>query len=98
MTVRMFSCRKCGECCRVISHIDELKELQGINGHCIHLVANLCSIYSERPNLCRGDYVFGEYFQKHMSYQEFLKLSESFCESIRTGSFKKQMENTRTMA
>jgi len=54
-----YPCTRCGACCR------RLHALRGIvpdamiadDGSCVHLVGNDCSIYDQRPLVCRIDEV-----------------------------------------
>ena len=58
----MFSCDKCGLCCRNIDKIPELKAFHNGDGICKFLINNKCSIYSLRPKICR-DYGVKYYIQ-----------------------------------
>ena len=40
----MWECKKCGACCRVVN--------------CPYLKDNLCSIYEQRPDICRVDKMY----------------------------------------
>ena len=51
----MFKCDCCGECCRNLDKSDLYKELNRGDGVCKFLMENLCSIYDNRPLLCRID-------------------------------------------
>lgn len=68
-----FRCKKCGMCCRNVKRYKEkvypeLKTLLGdampdfciedINGVCVFLRDNICSIYETRPIICNTDKMF----------------------------------------
>ena len=68
-----FNCDKCGACCRT--------------KNCSYLTKdNLCSIYDERPNECRVDYLFevmklpekmrDRFYRNHKKMCEFLRKAE----------------------
>ena len=56
-----FPCVGCGACCAAVSHVPELVELGWVlpNGVCRHLDTKTkkCSIYEDRPTVCRIDKV-----------------------------------------
>lgn len=84
----MFKCDKCGECCRNLHLSDLYKELDKGDGVCKYLEGNLCSIYNERSLLCRVDESYQKLFKEKVSYDEYLKLNEYYCEK-----FKNQRRN-----
>ena len=84
----MFKCDNCGECCRNLHLSDLYKELDKGDGVCKYLEGNLCSIYNERPLLCRVDESYQKLFKEKVSYDEYLKLNEYYCEK-----FKNQRRN-----
>jgi Fe-S-cluster containining protein len=89
-----FNCTGCGECCR---HIDNLYNnkpkplwLQKliasfpythINGVCEKLVDGKCSVYEDRPVLCRVDQVF-DYQNKFTSRTKFYNHEYKDCEGL----------------
>ena len=81
MKLNDFICVRCGECCRHIDQVEELKHLQ-INGVCKYLVGDLCSIYDSRPDLCRRDKVY-EMFRDTMSEDDFMELFVKYCDFFR---------------
>lgn len=51
-----FDCRKCGACCRLVGSNELTRGLDRGDGACRYLQPdNLCSIYDERPDICRVD-------------------------------------------
>ncbi|MGL4992007.1 MAG: YkgJ family cysteine cluster protein [Sarcina sp.] len=79
----MFKCDMCGECCRNLNKSDIYNGLHDGNGICKYLIDNLCSIYKERPLLCRIDdsyeILFKERFEKDMYY----KLNYKVCNDLK---------------
>lgn len=63
--------------------IAEMKSFDRGDGVCKYLTAeNLCGIYSERPPLCNGEFVFRNFFS-NMSVAEFHKMTCKVCETVR---------------
>lgn len=78
-----FPCERCGSCCRKISAIPQLSHWDDGTGVCAQLGANgLCRIYSERPDVCRFEYVYETYF-KDTDVGEFIKMSKGICVKLR---------------
>lgn len=51
-----FPCTKCGACCRRVGLSPFAEDLADRDGSCRHLNAdNTCSIYEQRPDVCRID-------------------------------------------
>ncbi len=84
-----FHCVRCGECCRHIHPIKGWKDLQA-NGVCKFLIDNQCSIYENRPNLCRYDAVY-ELFKAKMSLQEYDEMVMHYCQQLQ--DLKKAKDN-----
>jgi len=72
----MFPCTGCGLCCQNISDIKELETFDLGNGVCkyFNILDNVCTIYEERPDICRVDKMFElkyqQFFTKKVFYQE----------------------------
>lgn len=80
---KRFNCDKCGECCKHIDQVPLLNDYDIGNGRCKYLTDdNLCSIYDQRPNVCRGTYMYRNYFS-HMSVDEFYKMTEDLCNKLK---------------
>lgn len=79
----MFNCSKCGICCKHIDLVDELKQFDKGDGTCIHLVNNLCDIYKTRPDICRVDFMYETKYSSQYSKEEFYKINEAVCESLK---------------
>lgn len=57
-------------------------ELHDGNGICKYLVGNACSIYNDRPLLCKVDECYEEIFKNIISYNEFLDLNYNNCKKL----------------
>ena len=82
-----FQCSACGECCRHIGKIEQLRAFNNGNGVCIHLKGNLCEIYENRPEICRVDDMYEKYFSNYYSREEFYEINKKACEEIKKGKF-----------
>ena len=52
------------------------------NGRCKYLTEdNLCSIYTDRPNVCRGTYMYYKYFS-HMSVEDYYAMITALCSKL----------------
>ena len=79
----MFKCSMCGNCCRNLDKSDVYKELDRGDGVCMYLDGNKCSIYDNRPLLCRIDESYEVYFKDSYSLEEYYKLNYSVCEKLK---------------
>lgn len=79
----MFSCDKCGECCRNLDKSPVYDDLHNGNGVCRYLQGNMCSIYNERPLVCRIDESYEVFFKDEMSYEDYLQLTYKCCEILK---------------
>ncbi len=75
----MFVCNQCGECCKHLAQSEIYRELDRGDGTCIHLVNNKCSIYNERPLVCRIDDSYDAYFKVLMTLEEYYRLNYEAC-------------------
>lgn len=79
----MFRCDCCGECCRNLDKSKIYKELDRGDGICKYLDGNICSIYSERPLLCRVDECYELYFKEQYSKEEYYELNYNICKKLK---------------
>lgn len=79
-----FPCTQCGICCKNISHIRALKELDLGNGICkyLDLDSNMCKIYENRPEICNIGTMYKQYFYKTYTYSEFVRLNIKACNDM----------------
>lgn len=59
------------------------KDLDRGDGVCKFLSENLCSIYENRPLLCRIDESFEKFFSDKMSREEFYTLNYQGCKALK---------------
>lgn len=79
----MFKCNKCGCCCRHLDKSESYKELDRGDGTCKYLQGNLCTIYAERPLLCRIDECYEKFFKDQMTLEQYYKVNYEMCKEIR---------------
>ena len=78
-----YPCERCGSCCRHVDLLDEMKTFDRGDGVCKHLTAdNLCEIYSERPPLCNGEFVYKNFYSD-MTVKDFHQLMNMLCKDVR---------------
>lgn len=78
----MFQCNKCG-CCRNLNKSILYAGLDRGDGVCKYLDGNLCSIYEERPILCRIDECYELYFKQIIDKKKYYNLNKEMCENLR---------------
>lgn len=71
----MYKCEHCGCCCRNLDKSDIYASLDRGDGVCKYLVGNDCSIYENRPLLCRIDESYDSMFSSLMTREEFYKIN-----------------------
>lgn len=81
----MFKCDCCGECCRSLDKSDIYHELDRGDGVCRYLEGNLCSIYEDRPLICRIDECYNIFFQRYYTKDEYYKLNYEACKQLKKG-------------
>lgn len=75
----MFPCSQCGACCRNL-HLSALyAELDRGDGTCRYLKDNLCSIYQDRPLLCRVEESYDALFCGVMDRESYFRLNLESC-------------------
>lgn len=79
----MFPCEKCGCCCRSLDKSEIYDELNRGDGVCKYLKGNLCSIYNDRPILCRVDECYELYFKACLSQEEYYELNKEVCKKLK---------------
>lgn len=83
-----FDCYCCGACCRCLGIIfGKDFELCDPDGVCKYLDrdTNLCTIYDDRPLLCRVDELYDSgYFDSYgLTREEYYKLTRENCELLK---------------
>jgi Fe-S-cluster containining protein len=79
-----FNCSQCGECCRHLDRSALYRDLDRGDGVCRYLDGDLCSIYDTRPLLCRVDESYAALFSEIYTEEEYYRLNEEACKSIRS--------------
>ncbi|NOW85869.1 hypothetical protein B0H39_003750 [Clostridium beijerinckii] len=79
----MFFCDKCGECCRNLNKSPLYDNLHDGSGVCKYLEGNICSIYDERPILCRVNESYNIFFKDAMTLDKYYKLNYEFCMKLK---------------
>lgn len=79
----MFNCDSCGECCKNLNKSSIYDFLHTGDGICLYLVDNLCSIYHDRPLLCRIDESYYSFFEKEMTMEEYYRENEDVCSDLK---------------
>lgn len=79
----MFECEHCGCCCRNLDKSDIYKTLNRGDGVCKYLQGNDCSIYENRPLLCRVDESYDYLFCKLISREEYYRVNKKACIKLR---------------
>ena len=79
----MFTCDKCGACCRNLTLSPIYQDLDRGDGVCKYLSGNLCSIYTERPLLCRVDESYYAFFDGVISKEEYYRRNYEVCDKLK---------------
>ena len=79
----MFYCDRCGACCRHLELSPLYRELDRGDGICKYLSGNLCSIYENRPLLCRVDASYDAFFKDVMSRETYSNLNYVSCNELK---------------
>jgi len=74
-----FICSSCGACCRSAGKMEGAKYGLPIksDGSCANLVGNLCSIYEDRPDICRVDKMM--FNENKLSRKDYYKKASENC-------------------
>ncbi len=89
---KQFDCVSCGECCRHIHLVEGLRHLQ-TNGICKYLVEDKCSIYENRPDLCKYEAVY-DMVKDQVSLKDYDKISIYYCEELQEMKLKREQRNS----
>ena len=80
----MFQCNRCGECCRNLDKSQLYAALDRGDGVCRFLEGNLCSIYGDRPLLCRVDESYEMYFKNQYTLKEYYEMNYDGCRVLQS--------------
>ncbi|MEW9124500.1 MAG: YkgJ family cysteine cluster protein [Thermotaleaceae bacterium] len=86
LSICSYTCKKCGSCCRSLFRNTLYADLDRGDGTCIHFQEsnNLCTIYEERPMICRIDEMYERFFKRRFSKQEYYELNQNACKKLRS--------------
>lgn len=79
MDLDKFPCSSCGACCKSVKGLMPTKK--GTT-ECIHLIDNQCSIYEDRPLLCRIDEGFEKLSKHFANKKEYYKENAKKCNEL----------------
>lgn len=81
---KSFPCTQCGLCCQHVYLAEETRFLDRGDGTCRHYdSANKgCSIYVQRPDICRVDRQYALRYTKQYTWNEFVALNLQACELL----------------
>lgn len=79
----MFQCNQCGLCCKNLTLSPVYAELDRGDGTCKYLKDNLCSIYNDRPLLCRIDESYEVFFRDSFSREEYYRINYEMCNKLK---------------
>ncbi len=82
--MKSFPCNKCGACCKSVSLSQETQFLDRGDGMCRHLnmLNNKCSIYEDRPDICRVDVQYHKHYKEHYGWEDFVHLNLTSCQIL----------------
>lgn len=81
----MFPCSHCGCCCRNLDKSALYSELNRGDGVCRYLCGNDCTIYEDRPLLCRIDDCYECFFKQYMNLEEYYQKNQEICKRFKEG-------------
>lgn len=84
MSFNAFPCTQCGLCCQNVHLPVETRFLDRGDGTCRHYhePSKNCSIYSERPDICRVDRQYELNYVKQYGWDEFVSINLEACASL----------------
>ena len=79
-----FPCNSCGKCCRKVSSSKETVWLDRGDSVCKYLneETNKCTIYTQRPLVCRVEDYYDKNLSQHYSWDDFIEINIKICESL----------------
>ncbi len=83
---RDFPCSKCGLCCQHVNLAAETRFLDRGDGVCSHYNASgkSCTIYSQRPPVCRVDLHYDTHYVHLYNWDEFVEMNLKVCAALAT--------------
>lgn len=82
--MQVFACQQCGLCCHHVHLSQETRFLDRGDGICKYyeIASKLCSIYPDRPDICRVGLQYELRFAKLYSWDEYVALNLRVCASL----------------
>ncbi|MGL5251251.1 MAG: YkgJ family cysteine cluster protein [Enterovibrio sp.] len=78
-----YPCTRCGLCCLKINRIPALANFHNGDGICVYFRQNIgCTIYDERPLVCRIDEGYQQLFKNQFSLADFYQKNADVCNSM----------------
>lgn len=84
--LQAFPCSQCGLCCQHVHLAVETRFLDRGDGTCRHYdeLSKLCSIYDERPDICRVDLQYERNYAQQYSWDKFIEVNLVACELLQS--------------
>lgn len=88
--MKPFPCTQCGLCCQQVHQAQETRFLDRGDGICRHYDKNLrqCTIYDERPEICRVDRQYILHYSRNMSWNDFIEVNINICYKLQQAAIK----------
>ena len=81
-----FPCTACGLCCKKVHLSEQTSWLNRGDGVCRYFdeQTNLCTIYEQRPLVCRVEEYYLQHLTQHYSWQEFVRINLEVCQRFQS--------------
>ena len=94
----MFTCSKCGNCCRHVGDFPFMKDYNRGDGTCVHLTdENLCDIYENRPPVCNTELLYEKFYSRYMTRDEYDAMNMEACKNINAKTRENNATETHTI-
>lgn len=82
--MKNFPCTQCGVCCQHVHWAEETKFLDRGDGTCKYYATDSkqCTIYAERPDICRVDRQYILHYADQCTWNEFIDLNLQVCSEL----------------
>lgn len=79
-----FPCSQCGLCCQKVDMAEATRFLDRGDGTCRHYdtTSKGCTIYAQRPDICRVELHYDTHYAKVYSWSEFIELNSQVCQTL----------------
>lgn len=81
-----FPCSSCGQCCKNVHLSEQTNYLDRGDGTCRHFdnKSLLCTIYEQRPLICRIEDYHEKYLSHLYDWDGFVKMNLEVCEHLKS--------------